>query len=611
MTRRLAVFVTVAVAGVAASADPPAVGPVWQVRLTLSADEYAAMQPRARGGFPGFEAAPKAPEKPADADRESHRNNFGLDLPWAKGTVAVGGETFANVGVRYKGNGTMIDAGRTIKKSFHVDLDRFGGSGRFQGSKTINLHCGVADPSKYREVLGYALYRAAGVPAPRTAFAEVRLTVPSKYDDELLGVYTVTEEIDKPFLRAAFGTDKGLLMKPQGVREIEDRGDDWDRCKGQYRPKRDATPAEAKRMIAFARLVHKADDATFQREIDSYLDIDGYLRFLAATAFVANVDSFFVLGQNYYLYLHPTTGRLHLLPWDLDRAFANHPLLGTFEQKMDLSITHPYGGSHRLTERILAMPGMGERYRDLFRELSATVFAKDRLLKDLDAAEAGMKELLARDVKAIEGRKEVNNPGNAMYGKPPDLRTFVERRTASVAAQLAGTSKGYAPTTGFGGFGAPQGPPPKVGDMMAGPLMPALDTDKDGKLSRDEWIATAKRVFAASAQDADGRVDQKALAAGLNSLFPKPPEGMPQPPPEFTLGYLMAGPILTKADANKDGKLTADELVAAAGATFDAADKAKAGKLDMAAFSEMLTALFPAPRFGPPPAQPKAEPKKP
>ena len=82
-------------------------------------------------------------------------------------------------------------------------------------------------------------------------------------------------------------------------------------------------------MIAFARLVHKADDATFRKEIGSYLDVDDYLRFLAATAFVANADSFFVLGHNYYLYLHPKTGRLHFIPWDLDRAFANFPILGS------------------------------------------------------------------------------------------------------------------------------------------------------------------------------------------------------------------------------------------------------------------------------------------
>src|SRR5262249_17943472 len=149
------------------------------------------------------------------------------------------------------------------------DLDHFGETARYQGLKTINLHCGAADPSKCRETLGYGLYRAAGVPASRTALAEVRLTVPGKHNQELLGVYTVVEEVDKGFLRAHFGTDKGLLMKPEGLRDFDYRGDDWNRYKKQYVPKRDATADESKRIIAFARLVHKAGDDEFRKEIGS------------------------------------------------------------------------------------------------------------------------------------------------------------------------------------------------------------------------------------------------------------------------------------------------------------------------------------------------------
>ena len=124
-------------------------------------------------------------------------------------------------------------------------------------------------------------------------------------------------------------------------------------------------------------LVQRADDATFRKEIGGFLDVDAYLRFLAVTAFVANADSFFVLGHNYYLYLHPKTNRLHFIPWDLDRAFANLPILGSNSRQMNLSLTHPYAGTHRLTERLLAVPGIGERYQKLLKELSATAFEKN------------------------------------------------------------------------------------------------------------------------------------------------------------------------------------------------------------------------------------------
>ena len=49
--------------------------------------------------------------------------------------------------------------------------------------------------------------------------------------------------------------------------------------------------------------------------------------------------------------------------------------------------------------------------------------------------------------------------------QPPDLKTFVEKRTASVEAQLAGKSKGYVPRFGFG--------PPGGGPGAAAAAQPA------------------------------------------------------------------------------------------------------------------------------------------
>lgn len=572
-------------------ADVYAPGKVWQVHITLSADEFAAIQPRGGRGF-GFGPPAKEPPPKIDPKREVHRNNFGMDLPWGVGSVTIEGTTFAQVGIRYKGNGTIGDSARTIKKSFKIDLDRAGGDDRFAGARAINLHCEVTDPSKCRETLGYDVYRAAGVPAPRTALAEVRLTVPGKYDREVLGVYTIVEEVDKPFLRDRFGTDKGLLMKPEGARDFEDRGEDWDRYKKAFAPKRDATKEEGARLVAFAKLVHKADDATFNKQIDSYLDVDNYLRFLAATAFVANTDSFFVLGHNYNLYLHPKTNKLHFVPWDLDRSFANFPILGSNTQQMNLSLTKPYAGTHRLTERVLAVPGASEKYQKLLKDLSATAFDKERLLKKLAATEATAKDALERDTKAAAARKE--QPGGfgpPGFGKPPTLPTFIEKRTASVAAQVAGTSNGYVPTGGFG-FGGP----PKLGPLLAAPMLEAMDTNKDDKISRDEWLASAKRLFEACEKDKDGSIDLKALTAGLNKQTPPPAEGAPR----FDLASLIGNTIFERADANKDGKVTADELQTAARGAFEKFEKGKPGPLDEDAFAELLTELFPMPKFGPP-----------
>ncbi len=574
-------------------------GKLWPIHITLTPEEYAAIEPRNAPGLFNFGGTPKNQGKPV---REMHRNNFGMDLPWGAGAITVGDMTFANVGIRYKGNGTIGDASRTIKKSFKIDLDRTGGKGKFAGSKTINLHCGVADPSKCRETLGYEIYRSAGVPASRTAFALVELTVKGKYDRERLGIYTIVEEVGKPFLKDHFGTDAGLLMKPEGLRDFSYLGENWDRYKKAHAPKREATPAEAKRMIAWAQLVDKADDATFNKEVGSYLDLDAYLRFLAATAFVANSDSFFVLGHNFCLYLHPETNRLNFIPWDLDRAFANFPILGSNKQQMNLSFSHPYPGPHRLTDRVLKVPGVQAKYEALLKELAAVCFDKTRLLKAVEAADRAVSDHLAKDLKSAAARKEggPGAPGGppAIFGTPPALKTFMAKRTESLAAQIAGTSKGHLPTGG-GGM-------PRIAVIMGPPVLESLDKDQDEKVSQDEWLEGIKRLLGAAKQDQDGQVDRKALTEGLNKLFaPAPNNG-----PAFDLGNYLVGPILTRADDNKNGKVTSAELMGAATRMFLEFDHDKSGKLDEGAFIEMLNAVFTPPKAGTsPPAETKQEKK--
>ena len=63
-----------------------------------------------------------------------------------------------------------------------------------------------------------------------------------------------------------------------------------------------------------------------------------------------------------------------------------------------------------------------------------------------------------KEAKAVAARREpppgFGGPGG-LGPQPPDLKTFAEKRTASVAAQLAGKSKGYVPQP-FG-FGPPPG----------------------------------------------------------------------------------------------------------------------------------------------------------
>ena len=414
--------------GKAADADLFGLTRVVPLHIEIPADEYQAMQPPAPAGAPG--GPPPAPRPKKPGERESERNLFGVEFPWARGAVTAEGKTFQGVGLRYAGNASYMASAGGLKRSFLVDLDR-ADHAEFHGLHAMQLQSGALDPTKAREALAFALFREAGVPAPRTALAEVTLTVPGEHQKAYLGLYTLVEPVDRAFLKDRFGTDKGLLVRPQGLRGLDFLGDDWEKYRGPYRPLAEPTPDEAKRLIEFVRLVQRGDDEQFRKEIASYLDVDKFLRFMAVQALIANADGFFTLAYNYSLFLDPNTNRFVFIPGDQELSFANFLMMGSADQLMDMSLARPYGGQNRLADRLLAIQDVREAHQKIVKDLATTVFRKDRLLADAAAIEGATKAILEREAAARAERAEPP-VGFGPPGAPaaPDLRTFAEKRSA-------------------------------------------------------------------------------------------------------------------------------------------------------------------------------------
>lgn len=207
--------------------------------------------------------------------------------------------------------------------------------------------------------------------------------------------------------------------------------------------------------------------------------------------------------------------------------------------------------------------------------------------------------MISQDLRAAEARKEigVGVAATPTIVQPPDLKVFVEQRTAGLAAQLAGTP-GHVPSQNI-----------RLGELLAEPTLPLLDADKDGRLSKAEWLTAAAAVFADCKRDDAGRTDEQGLTAALNKRFGPAPPAQPGRPTGFLPGPMLAPPIMKLADADGDKKLSSDELLAAMEKLFDQFDRDKAGHLDEQPFGELLNTLFP--NLGGPPAPPKKDEAKP
>lgn len=479
----------------------------------------------------------------------------GNDFEYVHADLDFDGTVLRDVAVRYKGNNSYQSAEGSIKKSFKVDTNRYVKGQKLATLTKINLHNNITDASWMNEPLSYRLFRDAGVPSPRTAYARVYVTVPGKYDHKYFGLYTVVEDIDKHFAEERFGTRHGAIFKPTGRNLFEDMGADWSRYQRMYDPKDDLTAAQKQRVIDFAKFVSMANDAAFAAGLRNYLDLDEFARFMAATVWLSNMDSLLSMGQNYYVYLHPESNKFLFLPWDLDHSFGQFPMGGSAE----LSIEHPWQGQNRFLERVFRVEEFRKLYLARLAEINQTLGQPARLSKQVDETAAlirpAVKEesaaALARFERAVAGQSVEpggfpgGGPGGERPGGPPmgrrgggptggpppgggfggpggmkPIKGFVGPRSQSVAAQLAGKSQGQTGMDrgpggmpGPGGPGGPGGMAP--GEFLAPAFQRAMGA-QGGVVTREQFLAGFAGWFASWGGTGAGYLTRDQIAAGID-----------------------------------------------------------------------------------------------
>jgi hypothetical protein len=101
--------------------------------------------------------------------------------------------------------------------------------------------------------------------------------------------------------------------------------------------------------------------------------------------------------------------------------------------------------------------------------------------------------------------------------------------------------------------------------------MHKIDTDGDGTVSRDEWLAYQTKVFDALDKGHEGAIDEKEFLAPSSAMA------------SFATGGYARGlqtrEMMHKIDANGDGKVTRDEWLTYQGKVFDMMDTGKKGVL--------------------------------
>ncbi len=526
-------------------------------RGTLKLDELQAgvrstLIPEVGEGGPG-DPGNRTPGPPLQG--ANGRNGLaaaaGIDFKYVHADLDFDGHLLRDVAVRYKGNGTYMESRNSIKKSFKIDLNKYVKGQKVAGVTKLNLHNNVTDASWMNEVLSHRLFRDAGVPAPRTAYARVFVTVPGQFDKKYFGLYSIVEDIDSHYAQERFGSKDGAIFKPVTHDLFAYRGEDWSKYTQTYDPKTELSNREKRRVMDFANLVTSASDSDFSNRIAEYLDLDEFARFMSVTVWLSTMDSILMMGQNFYVYLHPQTHKFEFLPWDLDHSFGQFPMGSSQEDREELSIQKPWRGTNRFLERIFKTEAFKKLYLAFMADFSKSIFAPERFYQQVDEVAAAIRPSVREesDVKFARFEKVVAGEsverlrfGGEPGGVPPGvggaqdrprfghggylqpakpIKGFVTARALSVKDQLEGKSEGaiasdssFGPRGFRGGPGGPNGFGP--GMFLARAFMDEFDTDKDGKITHGEFISGFSKWFEEWNTDKSGALTEEQLRSGIN-----------------------------------------------------------------------------------------------
>lgn len=375
------------------------------VELEIPPDSYAAIDAQAVGPWP-----------------------YVPDRDYYTGTLRFEGETFEGVGIRVKGgcgSSRHLDGKAGFKINLGWDdpaVDGCPEERRLYGQKHLTLNNAVQDPSFEREYLGYMLYRAFGLPAPRTAW--VRL----KVNGEDWGLYVHVESFDRRFLARWFASKDGMMYEggpfcdlvpeqvpPTGGEECFDQEFSTDAC-DQAEAGED--PTDWSLLAELAGQIAALPEGGFYREADAFLDTDEFLGSFAVTAVIADWDGYeYGNINNYRVYHDPATDRWALIQSGIDNSFDSQPAFDFWPVTAVLA------------QRCLAEEDCAAAFADKVRA-AADLFEQ----LDLAAEAARVHTRIWPDITS-DPRKEVSNEQS--QAAHDSLLTWIAARPAAVRATLA------------------------------------------------------------------------------------------------------------------------------------------------------------------------------
>ena len=353
--------------------------------------------------------------------------------------VSIDGQAYATSGVKFKGNSSYNNQGK--KKPFRIDLAEFVDDQSHDGLKKMVLNNGFKDPTLLRERLVLDFLQAHDIAAPRASFA--RLYV----NDHYWGLYTVVEDVGKPFLEQHYGNKGGNLFKGDPKGSLTWKGAQQSLYETDYELKTNEDENDWTDLIRFIDVLNNTPAAQLPDSLAQHLDLDSWFDYWATHNLFVNLDSYVGSGHNYYLYHNTETDRFEWITWDVNEAF------GTFQMGLQpnalktLPFTHiPQPPQQRpMMNRMLPDASLKQAYADHLCTLLAD-FSNEAFDSRIDSLADLIRPYVYADTLKFYSNaqfeqnisQDISTAGPAGGTTILGLKPFIAARRSALYQQLAG-----------------------------------------------------------------------------------------------------------------------------------------------------------------------------
>jgi spore coat protein H len=160
----------------------------------------------------------------------------------------------------------------------------------------------------------------------------------------------------------------------------------------------------------------------FAREIEKYINIDKYLRWLAGVVFTQNYDGFV---HNYALYRNGNTGQFEVIPWDYDATWGRD----VNGKEMDADYVR-MEGFNTLTARILDVAEFRKQYHDILQHILKEQFTLDYLKPKIEMLHNLIRPFVLKDPYVKEKIESFDR-------EPEFIYSYIEGRTKFIKQELS------------------------------------------------------------------------------------------------------------------------------------------------------------------------------